>query len=156
IVRSIWSTLASNSIDYAGDPTNIHSLFTNPTAFANSVGGSILQFSGAVPSAIQWPNGASETIWDYGTTRSINISTSTCGEYYVAYQIPLAMLDATAFGGPKMDENIPFQFLFATANSLNNPFQKDIVWEGNFVCDATSPGPFGDAVTLAGGIIPQP
>src|SRR6185436_18697426 len=50
----------------------------------------------------------------------------------------------------------PFQFLFATANSLNNPIQKDIVWEGNFVCDASSPGPFGDAVTLANGIIPQP
>lgn len=158
ILRSIWSSLKSNSIDYIGDSANIHSLFTNPTAFATALNGALYQFAGnGSPATNQWPNGASETNWDYGTTRSINISTSSCGEYYVDYQIPLAMLDATSFtGGPKLSENTPFQFLFATANSLNNPFQKDIVWQGNFVCDATSPGPFGDALTLADGIIPQP
>src|ERR1043166_5958276 len=157
ILRSIWSALQSNSIDYVGDSANIHSLFTNPTAFVNSSTGKIEQFNGSgAPTTVQWPNGASETIWDYGTTRSINISTSGCIEYFVDYEIPLSMLNASAFGGPTLTENTPFQFLFATANSLNNPFQKDIVWEGNFVCDATSPGPFGDAVTLANGIIPQP
>jgi uncharacterized repeat protein (TIGR01451 family)/fimbrial isopeptide formation D2 family protein len=156
VLRSIWSQLKSNSIDYVGDPANIHSLFTNPTAFATANGGSLYQFSGAAPAAIQWPNGSSETTWDYGTTRSINISTGSCSEYFVDYQIPLRMLSAAAFSGPAMTIYSPFQFLFATANSLNNPFQKDIVWEGNFVCDASSPGPFGDAVTLAGGIIPQP
>jgi uncharacterized repeat protein (TIGR01451 family)/fimbrial isopeptide formation D2 family protein len=154
ILRSIYSVVKSNSIDYT--QPGISSLFTNPTAFVDNGTGKILQFSGAAPPTIQWPNGASETIWDYGTTRAINVSTSSCSEYYVDYQIPLAMLDATAVGGRKLDEYTPFQFLFATANSLNNPFQKDIVWEGNFVCDATSPGPFGDAVTLSGGIIPQP
>ena len=157
VLRSIWSPLQSNSIDYVGDPTNIHSLLTNPTAFVNLSTNQIEQFNGnAVPTTVQWPNGASETIWDYGTTRSINISTASCTEYFVDYEIPLAMLNASAFGGPQMTENTPFQFLFATANSLNNPFQKDVVWEGSFVCDATSPGPFGDAVTLAGGTIPQP
>src|ERR1044071_665268 len=157
ILRSIWSALQSNSIDYVGDSANIHSLFTNPTAFVNSNTGKIEQFNGSgAPTTVQWPNGASETIWDYGTTRSINISTSGCIEYFVDYEIPLSMLNASAFGGPTLTENTPFQFLFATANSLNNPFQKDIVWEGSFVCDATSPGPFGDAVTLANGIIPQP
>src|SRR5204863_1135565 len=90
------------------------------------------------------------------TTRSINISSASCGEYYVDYQIPMRMLNATTAGGPTMATYTPFQFLFATANSLNNPFQKDIVWDGNFVCDASSPGPFGDALTLSGGIIPQP
>jgi len=156
-LRSIWSNLSSNSIDYVNDPTHIHSLFTNPTAFATALNGPLYQFNGsAVPSTIQWPNGASETTWDYGTTRSINISTASCNEYYVDYEIPLAMLNASAVGGPTMSVNTPFQFLFTTANSLNNPFQKDIVWEGNFVCDASSPGPFGDAVTLADGIIPQP
>ncbi len=156
-LRSIWSTLPSNSIDYIGDATHIHSLFSNPTAFATAAGGSLYQFSGGTPAAIQWPNGSSETNWDYGTTRSINVSTGSCNEYYVDYQIPLRMLNAAAFtGGPTMKTYTPFQFLFATANSLNNPFQKDIVWDGNFVCDASSPGPFGDAVTLDGGIIPQP
>src|SRR5205814_530976 len=126
-------------------------------AFVNSSTNQLEQFNGsAVPSTVQWPNGTSETVWDYGTTRSINISTSSCTEYYVDYEIPMSMLDGTAVGGPKMTENTPFQFLFATANSLNNPFQKDVVWEGNFVCDATSPGPFGDALQLSTGIIPQP
>jgi uncharacterized repeat protein (TIGR01451 family) len=158
ILRSIWSNVKSNSIDYT--QSGIYSLFTNPTAFVQGTSGStnnqLLQFSNGTPTTVQWPNGASETTWDYGTTRSINVSTSSCEEYFVDYEIPLAMLDATANGGPKLDEYRPFQFLFSTANSLQNPFQKDIVWEGGFVCDATSPGPFGDALTLSGGIIPQP
>lgn len=160
VLRSIWSNLKSNSIDYVGDPTDIFSLFTNPTGFVDNATLKILQFDGSAsnpqPTTVQWPNGASETTWDYGTTRSINISTGSCIEYYVDYQIPVAMLDASAVGGPVFTSNTPFQFLFATANSLQNPFQKDIVWEGNFVCDASAPGPFGDALTLSGGIIPQP
>ena len=156
ILRSIWSGLQTNSIDYVATP-GIYSLFTNPTAFVNNSTNQIEQYNGSGSKAtVQWPNGASETNWDYGTTRSINISTGSCIEYFVDYEIPLAMLNASAVGGPTLTENTPFQFLFATANSLNNPFQKDIVWEGSFVCDATSPGPFGDAVTLANGIIPQP
>jgi len=157
ILRSIWSNQASNSIDYIGSSATIHSLFTNPTSFVSNTTNQIFQFNGsAVPSTIQWPNGASETTWDYGTTRSINISTGACEEYFVDYEIPLAMLNAAAFGGPTLDQYRPFQFLFTTANSLNNPFQKDVVWEGNFVCDATAPGPFGDAVQLSTGLIPQP
>src|ERR1044071_219922 len=156
ILRSIWSGFQTNSIDYVATP-GIYSLFTNPTAFVNNSTNQIEQYNGSgIKAAVQWPNGASETNWDYGTTRSINISTGSCTEYFVDYEIPLAMLNASAVGGPTLTENTPFQFLFATANSLNNPFQKDIVWEGSFVCDATSPGPFGDAVTLANGIIPQP
>jgi len=157
ILRSIWSNQSSNSIDYIGSSATIHSLFTNPTSFVSNTTNQIFQFNGsASPTTIQWPNGASETNWDYGTTRSINISTGSCEEYFVDYEIPLAMLNASAFGGPTLDAYRPFQFLFTTANSLNNPFQKDVVWEGNFVCDATSPGPFGDAVQLSTGVIPQP
>jgi len=156
VLRSIWSNISSNSIDYVATP-GIFSLRTNPTAFANAVNGPLLQFNGSgALSTTQWPNGASETVWDYGTTRSINISNGSCSEYYVDYEIPLAMLNATSVGGPSLTKYTPFQFLFTTANSLNNPFQKDVVLQGPFVCDATSPGPFGDALTLAGGIIPQP
>ena len=156
VLRSIWSNTLTNSIDYVTGGTNIYSLFTNPTAFVDA-NGQIVQFNGsAVKSTVQWPNGSSETIWDYGTTRAINVSTGSCSEYYVDYQIPVAMLNAAGVNGETFGANTPFQFLFATANSLNNPFQKDIVWEGSFVCDATSPGPFGDALTLNLGIIPQP
>src|SRR5205823_5858912 len=81
VLRSIWSNVSSNSIDYVANPS-IHSLFTNPTAFAAAVNGQLLQFNGSgAPSVSQWPNGSSETVWDYGTTRSINISTATCSEY---------------------------------------------------------------------------
>jgi uncharacterized repeat protein (TIGR01451 family) len=173
VLRSIWSATKTNSIDYASSGTSIYSLFANPTAFVDNTTQAILQFNGAasptlpVPATIQWPNGASETIWDYGTTRSINVSVGSCVEYYVDYEIPVRMLNASGagtnggvttnpLGGPQFKSDTAFQFLFATANSLNNPFQKDIVWEGNFVCDATSPGPFGDALTLDGGLIPQP
>jgi uncharacterized repeat protein (TIGR01451 family) len=157
LLRSIWSSLTNtNSIDYLGDPTHIVSLFSNPTAFVDS-NGQIVQFNGSGAKAtFQWPNGSSETYWDYGTTRSVNISGGSCNEYYVDYQIPVRMLNAAGVGGPTMKTYTPFQFLFATANSLNNPFQKDVVWDGNFACDASAPGPFGDAVTLDGGIIPQP
>jgi uncharacterized repeat protein (TIGR01451 family) len=161
VLRSIWSSLQTNSIDYISTP-GIYSLFTNPTAFVNTNTNQIEQFDGlpgagpVTPSTVQWPNGASETIWDYGTTRAINKSTGSCTEYFVDYEIPRSMLNATSVGGPQLTENTPFQFLFATANSLNNPFQKDVVWNGSFVCDATAPAPFGDAVTLADGIIPQP
>ena len=170
ILRTIWSATKTNSIDYGTAGTGIYSLFTNPTGFVDDTTQAILQFNGlssALPTAIQWPNGASETIWDYGTTRSINLTSGSCVEYYVDYEIPLRMLNASGagtnggvttnpIGGPQFKSDTAFQFLFATANSLNNPFQKDIVWEGNFVCDATAPGPFGDALTLDGGLIPQP
>ncbi|MCU1230558.1 MAG: hypothetical protein JWO97_3442, partial [Acidobacteria bacterium] len=161
VLNAIWSPTKTNSIDYLGDPTNIHLISHNPTAFiqgtSGNSNGSILQFDGnGNVSTTQWPNGSSETVWDYGTTRSIDLSTSSCEEYFVDYQIPLDMLDATAYGGPKLGVNTPFSFVFATANSLNNPFQKDVVLDGAYVCPPTSPAPFGDPLTLAGGIIKQP
>ena len=158
VLRTIWSATETNSIDYVTPGTNIYSLYMNATGFVENSTGQILQFNGSgVKSVVQWPNGSSETRWDYGTTRSINVTSGSCEEYYVDYQIPLAMLNSSGYpGGTQFTENTAFQFLFATANSLNNPFQKDIVWEGSFVCDATSPGPFGDALTLEDGIIPQP
>jgi hypothetical protein len=158
---AVWSPTLSNSIDYVNDPANIHLVSTNPTAFVQGNAGSttnrILQFNGsASPSTVQWPNGASETSWDYGTTRAVDLSTSSCREYFVDYQIPLAMLDATAFGGPKVTENTPFSLAFATANSLNDPLQKDVVFDGAYTCAPGSPVPFGDAMTLTGGQFSQP
>ncbi|HYC91438.1 MAG TPA: C25 family cysteine peptidase [Thermoanaerobaculia bacterium] len=159
-LAAIWSPTKSQSLDYVGDSANIHVVATNPTAFvqgnAGSTNNQILQFNGnAGLATVQWPNGASETVWDYGTTRAVDISTSTCREYFVDYQFPLAMLDATAFGGPKLTETTPFSFAFATANSLNDPFQKDVVFDGEYACD-NAPGPFGDPLTLTGGQFVQP
>ncbi|MFZ2492275.1 MAG: hypothetical protein WA208_12405, partial [Thermoanaerobaculia bacterium] len=159
ILNSIWSQTLTNSIDFENDP-NIHQLFYNPTGFVQgtslSTNNQILQFDGTgAVSTVQWPNGASETYWDYGTTRAINITNATCVEYFVDYQIPVAMLNATAEGGPVFTGNTPFAFVFATANSLNDPFQKDVVLNGAYVCPPTAPAPFGDPLTLNGGIIEQ-
>ena len=154
-LAAIWSPTLSNSLDYEGDPANVHVIATNPTAFVAGNSGSttsqLLQFNGnAVPSTVQWPNGASETVWDYGTTRAVDISSSTCREYFIDYQFPLAMLDATAYGGPAVTPNTPLSFAYATANSLNDPFQKDVVFNGVYSCDG-APAPFGDPLTLGGG-----
>ena len=155
VLNSIWSPTQSNTLDYINDPANIHLLHSNPTAFVDT-NNQILQFDGSGnPATVQWPRGSSETVWDYGTTRATDISTTSCREYYVDYQIPLGMLDASAFGGPVLTPSTPFSFMFATANSLNNPFQKDIVLDGVYVCPPTAPAPFGDPMTLQYGILEQ-
>ena len=154
VLNAIWSPTLSNTLDYENDP-NVHVVGTQYTAYVGT-NDQILQFNGSgAPTTVQWPNGASETVWDYGPTRATDVSTSTCREYFVDYQIPLAMLDATAVGGPKLTDATPFSFMFATANSLQNPFQKDIVLNGVYVCPPTSPAPFGDPMTLKYGIIEQ-
>ena len=116
----------------------------------------ILNFQSSLTPTSNWPNGASETVWDYGTTRSTNISNGTCREYLVDYQIPLGLLDASAVGGPTVTADTPIAFLFATANSLQNPLQKDAVLQGDYISDPNRRAPFGDTVTLSGGTIQQP
>ena len=154
VLNAIWSPTLSNTLDYEND-ANVHVVGTQYTAYIGT-NNQILQFDGAgAPTTVQWPNGSSETVWDYGPTRAIDLSTTSCREYYVDYQIPVAMLDATAVGGPKLTPDTPFSFMFATANSLQNPFQKDIVLDGVYVCPPTAPAPFGDPMTLNSGIIEQ-
>lgn len=154
VLNAIWSPTLSNTLDYENDP-NVHVVGTSYTAFVDS-NNQILQFDGlGNPKTVQWPNGSSETRWDYGMTRAVDVSTTSCREYFVDYQIPLAMLDATAIGGPKITADTPFSFTFATANSLNNPFQKDVVLSGAYVCPPTAPAPFGDPLTLNNGILEQ-
>jgi uncharacterized repeat protein (TIGR01451 family) len=155
VLNAVWSPTLSNSLDYENDP-NIHVIGRSYTAFVDSSTNQILQFNGlGQPKSVQWPNGASETTWDYGMTRAVDVSTSSCREYFVDYQIPLGMLNATSVGGPQITANTPFSFTFATANSLNNPFQKDVVLSGAYVCPPTAPAPFGDPLTLANGILEQ-
>src|SRR5690606_18215058 len=112
----------NHSLDYASDP-NVTVIGHNPTAFIGPTG-KIMNFSGGTPSE-NWPNGSNETVWDYGSTRAKLVSTSSCTEYFVDYQIPISLLDASALGGPAVTRDTPLSMLFCTANSLNNPFQKD-------------------------------
>ncbi|HEX8155078.1 MAG TPA: hypothetical protein VF698_18240, partial [Thermoanaerobaculia bacterium] len=89
VLNAVWSATKTNSIDYIDDPA-IYSISHNPTAFIQGTSGNtnnqILQFDGTgLPAATQWPNGSSETVWDYGTTRAVDISTASCREFYVDY-----------------------------------------------------------------------
>ncbi len=152
-LAGIYSNTNSQSIDYVNN-ANIHLLAHNPTAFVDGTN-RILNFQNSLTPSPNWWNGSNETVWDYGTTRSTLSQEGNCSEYFIDYQIPLGLLDASAVGGPKVSANTPISFLFATANSLNNPLQKDVVLNGDYVADPTRPAPFGDIITLDG-TIPQP
>jgi uncharacterized repeat protein (TIGR01451 family) len=147
-IAGIWSKLPTQSLDYLGDPTNVKLIAHNPTAFIDPATSKILNFQGTNTPIASWPNGAAETRWDYGTTRSKVVTTSPCNEYFIDYQIPVAMLDASSLGGPKITRSTPISMIFCTANSLNNPFQKDCAINKAWIGASSQPAPFGDYISF--------
>lgn len=150
-IAGIWSKLPTQSLDYLADPTNVKLLAHNPAGFVDPVSGRLLNFSvrnGQNEPQPTWLNGSAESVWDYGTTRAKKVSTSPCNEYFVDYQIPVALLDASAQGGPKITRNTPISMVFCTANSLNNPFQKDCAINSGFVGQSGQAAPFGDYISF--------
>uniref|UniRef100_UPI00188DD096 InlB B-repeat-containing protein n=1 Tax=Aliidiomarina indica TaxID=2749147 RepID=UPI00188DD096 len=145
-LSGIWSNVPSHSIDHANDP-NIHLLGHNSTAFIGP-GNRILNFNNSLNPTEDWPNGSAETVWDYGTTRATLVSKSPCNEYFIDYQIPVGLLDASPLGGPKVERSTPIAMLFCTANSLNNPFQKDCAINNKWTATPGSPAPFGDYISF--------
>lgn len=158
IIRTIYSNTPGQSIDTTSP--GIYELAHNPTAFVFNDGATypILNFRNSNSPSPSWPNGSAETVWDYGTTRSTNVSTVNpkCEEYHIDYQIPLAMLDATSVGGPRLTADTPFCMAFVTANSNTNPLQKDFTFDGAFTGNEYSCVPCGDLITPSGSVIPQP
>lgn len=149
-IAGIWSKRPTQSLDYLGDPSNVQLLAHNPTAFVDPGTGRLLNFgvrSAGVPQPT-WPNGSTETTWDYGTTRAKRVSSSPCNEFFIDYQIPVKMLDASAQGGPKITRSTPISMVFCTANSLNNPFQKDCAINASWTGASARPAPFGDYVSF--------
>lgn len=146
LLAGIWGETPSQSLDYVNDP-QVHLLGHNPTALIGA-GGRILNFQSALSPTESWPNGAGETSWDYGTTRAKKITTTPCTEYFIDYQIPVAMLDASGLGGPKITRDTPISMLFCTANGLNNPFQKDCAINRNWAANAAGTAPFGDYLSF--------
>lgn len=150
-IAGIWSKRPTQSLDYLGDPDNVKLLAHNPTAFVDPGTSRLLNFSvrnvqnEAQPS---WPNGSAETVWDYGTTRAKRVSSSSCNEYFIDYQIPVQMLDASSQSGPKITRSTPISMVFCTANSLNNPFQKDCAINASWTGEAARPAPFGDYISF--------
>ena len=158
VIRVIYSNTPSQSIDYINDP-NIYLVSHNPTAFVDDATDRILNFHNTLTPDASWPNGAAETNWDHGTTRAVtipNVPAHPCVEYFVDYQIPLAMLDATSVGGPAVTPATPMSLAFTTSNSLQNPLQKDVVIQGAFTGDPNNPIPPGDTITPTGGTVQQP
>jgi uncharacterized repeat protein (TIGR01451 family)/uncharacterized protein (TIGR03382 family) len=147
-LAGIYGKIPTQSINYLDDPDNIKLLGTQPTAFVNEGNDFLLNFQNNLDPKPLWPNGAEETVWDYGTTRARLISTRPCTEYFIDYQIPVAMLDATSQGGPKVTRSTPISMLFCTANSLNNPFQKDCALNRKWTANVNAPGPFGDFISF--------
>ncbi|HEV8552323.1 MAG TPA: IPTL-CTERM sorting domain-containing protein [Casimicrobiaceae bacterium] len=147
-IAGIWSKLPTQSLDYLGDPTNVKLIAHNPTAFIDSGTSRIFNFQGTNTPVASWPNGAAETKWDYGTSRSKVVTTSPCNEYFIDYQIPVAMLDASSLGGPKITRSTPISMIFCTANSLNNPFQKDCAINRAWIGAGGQPAPFGDYISF--------
>ena len=174
ILRTVYSnTLSQNMSPHDRD---IFELWHNPTGFVNDgtvTGplGQMLNFHGTNTPDALWPNGPAETVWDYGTTRAIDItnydpqlaapahqcSQDNENEYFVDYEIPLGMLSNGTYN---FDCTKPTGLFFATANSLTNPFQKDVVANGSLVATPDMCVPFGDMVVLCGPtgptMIPQP
>ena len=147
-LAGIYSKIPTQSINYLDDPDNIKLLATQPTAFVDEGTGLLLNFQNSATPVPAWPNGSAETLWDYGTTRARLVSERPCSEYFIDYQIPVAMLDATSQGGPKVNRSTPISMLFCTANSLNNPFQKDCALNRTWTASTNAPGPFGDFISF--------
>lgn len=146
MLAGIWGNSSSQSLDYENDP-NVYLVGHNPTAFTGATG-KILNFQNAISPTESWPNGAAETSWDYGTTRARLVSKNSCTEYFVDYQIPIAMLDASGLGGPKISRDTPIAMMFCTANSLNNPLQKDCAVAKEWLADTGKAAPFGDYLSF--------
>lgn len=149
-IAGIWSTRPTQSLDYIGDPVNVKLLAHNPTAFVDPGTSRLLNFGNRIAGAPQptWPNGSAETTWDYGTTRAKRVSSSPCNEFFIDYQIPVKMIDASSQGGPKITRSTPISMVFCTANSLNNPFQKDCAINARWTGEAAKAAPFGDYVSF--------
>lgn len=154
-VVSIYSSLKNNSLDYKNNAA-IKVITHTPAAFIDLSTNRILNFQNSLSPLPLWPNGSAETVWDYGTTRSVKLTTSSCTEFFIDYQLPIGMLDATSVGGPAATKNTPLSLAFATANSLQNPFQKDMVCNGPVIGDPNQVACFGDPMTFEDGIKQQP
>lgn len=82
---------------------------------------------------------------DYGTTRTLP---DGYGGYFIDFQIPISLLDATAYNGPQITASTVFTAVFTTANSNTNPFQKDYAYVGAFCPSITAPFASGDPITF--------
>ncbi|MDE3059141.1 MAG: DUF11 domain-containing protein, partial [Bacteroidota bacterium] len=156
---------ANNKTTQSIDPSStagVHELTRIKTAQTYSSGayaGELEQFDGNanVITTNVWPNGKYTTWYDFGTTRTIDSTASGAG-WFIDFQVPLSALDASAYGGPTVTASTPLSFVFTTANSNTNPFQKDAALQGSstITLTSTTPMPGGDLTSFNGTVISAP
>jgi len=152
MLRGIYSDRKDQILDYT-TYADIYLTGHNPSAFVDRSSGKnqfLMDFQNTfspIPFASP-PTCGSRTNWDYGTTRSVLAENNACGEYFVDYQIPFGML---AYGGAPLSGNQPISLSFTTGNSLNDPYQKDFVWDGGFTMTDTKCFPGSDYIIPAQG-----
>jgi uncharacterized repeat protein (TIGR01451 family) len=112
--------------------------------------------------ASTWDSNPDPYVWNFSRTRVVQINTtlapgSNNSKYYLDIQVPIAALDASSRGGPKISSSTPMSFGFTTANSNTNPAQKDFGFQGDYLSsDVTEPLPFADVVDPDDGTIQRP
>lgn len=159
VIKLIYSNLTTTqSIDYSQSGIHLlHKMYAASKYTSGSYTGQIQQYDGnanLITSNV-WANGRNTKVYDFGTSRGI-ISSLSSGQYFLEFQMPISAFDARAYGGPQILANTPLSVTFCTANSLNNPFQKDIAYQGSFTGSITSPMPLGDIITFGGGAAEYP
>lgn len=93
-------------------------------------------------------------VYDFGWGRAIDPAL-TGGGWFMDWQIPLSAFKNAA-GTQLITPTTPMSFGYSTANSNTNPLQKDVVFDGDFVASINAPFPFGDNLTLQGGVTQSP
>ena len=159
-VDIIWNNSGTNSLGYDAN-SNIHRIFSVKSARVYTSGastGQLEEYDGngnVVPSGSAWPDGRNTLVYDFGMTRGVD-NTGGSGGYYVDVQFPLSGMDAGSEGGPTVGSDDPVTLAFSTANSLNNPFQKDAAYPGVYSATPSEIIPVGDVLTLDDGIVQEP
>jgi uncharacterized repeat protein (TIGR01451 family) len=159
VIKIIYSNLTTTqSIDYSQPGIHLVSqMFAAAKYTSGPFTGQLRQYDGSanLVTVNAWPDKRNTKTYDFGTSRGI-ISPTSAGQYFLEFQMPLASFDARPFGGPQMLPNTPFAVSFCTASSLNDPFQKDIAYQGAFRSTPSGPIPIGDMVTFGGGTVGFP
>lgn len=106
--------------------------------------GELEQFDGN-GNLVATPWQGNPTTFDFGTTRTVQLPD---GQYFIDFQVPISLLDASAYNGPVFTPTTVFTAAFTTANSNTNPFQKDYAYLGQFCPSVTAPMATGDPETM--------
>ncbi|HET9532863.1 MAG TPA: C25 family cysteine peptidase, partial [Blastocatellia bacterium] len=83
------------------------------------------------------------------------ITADTGGGFFLDFQAPLSSFDNCG-GTQVVTTSTPFSLVFTTSATTQNPTQKDLTGPGDYTMAATSMLPFGDGLTLSGGITQNP